>query len=150
MVKAHYCPCGLCGGSGDACAVYIAKGKGSQGAHYVDILKSCCKNGNVVKLSLGAREKSTMTSPSTNVPVACPLCPSPAHAVWKYNLQQHISEVHPTAGSDDYKLLYAINPFKVSALKVLWLKKPRYTARKFCNLGNLNILDPHSTHLSEW
>jgi hypothetical protein len=148
VVKARYCPCGFCGGSGDACAVYIAKGKGSQGAHYVDILKSHCKNGNVVKLSLGAGEKSTMSSPSTNVPVACPLCPSNAPAVWKYNLQQHISEVHPTASSDDYKLLYAISPFEASALKVLWSKKPRFTVRKFRNFGNLNISDPHSTHLS--
>jgi hypothetical protein len=32
MVKARYCPCGFCGGSGDSCVVYIAKGKGSQGA----------------------------------------------------------------------------------------------------------------------
>jgi hypothetical protein len=150
VVKARYCPCGFCGGSGDSCVVYIAKGKGSQGAHYVDVSKSRCKNGNVVKLSLAAGEKSTMSSPCTNVPLACPLCPSMAPAIWKYNLAEHISHVHPTAdaSSDDYKSLYAVGPFEVSALKVLWLKKPRYTTRKFRNLGNLNISDSHSTHLS--
>jgi hypothetical protein len=73
-----------------------------------------------------------------------------APAIWKYNLAEHISHMHPTAdaSSDDYKSLYAVGPFEVSALKVLWLKKPRYTTRKFRNLGNLNISDSHSTHLS--
>jgi hypothetical protein len=132
------------------CAVYVAKSKGSQGAHYVDVSKSRCKNGNVVKLSLGSGEKATIHSPCTNVPLACPLCPSVAPAIWKYNVLEHISQVHPTAdaSSDAYKLLYDIGPFEVSVLKVLWLKKPRHIARKFCNLGNLNISDPHSTHLA--
>jgi hypothetical protein len=150
VVKARYCPCGFCGGSGDSCVVYIAKGKGSKGAYYVDVAKSRCKNGNVVKLSIGSGEKSTKNSPCTNIPMACPLCPSIAPAIWKYNLLGHVLEVHPTAdaNSDTYKSLYAVGPFEVSALKVLYLKKPRYTARKFRNLGNLNISDSHSTHLA--
>lgn len=150
VVKVRYCPCGFFGGSADSCVVYIAKGKGSQGAHYIDASKSRCKIGNVVKLSIGSREKSTMSSLCTNVPLTCPLCPSMAPAIWKCNLLQHLSQVHPTADAhpDAYKSLYAIGPFEVSALKVIWLKKPRYTVRKFSNLGNLNISDPHSTHLA--
>ena len=106
--------------------VYIAKGKGSKGAYYVDVTKLRCKNRNVVKLSIGFGETSTKNLPYTNIPMACPLCRSMAPTIWKYNLLGHILEVHPTAdaNSDAYKSLYAVGPFEVSALKVLWLKKP--------------------------
>jgi hypothetical protein len=88
---------------------------GDREIHYADVSKSRCKSGNVVKLSLAAGEKFTVSSPCTNVvPLACPLRQFMAPDIWKHNLAEHISRVHPTAdaSSDDYELLYAVGPFE--------------------------------------
>lgn len=46
-------------------------------------------------------KKGSKTTPCTNVPIICPLCPPPRNprdkspAIWKYNMLQHIQFEHP-------------------------------------------------------
>jgi hypothetical protein len=115
------------------------------------INKKECHFASEVKLLLFNKPKTGANCHGTRPPSwhSATSLMFPEHT-WKYNLLGHVLEVHPTldANSDAYKTLYAVGPFEVSALKVLCLKKTRYTARKFHNLGNLNISDSHSTHLA--
>lgn len=151
-VQTRRYPCGFCGGSGDLCVVYLGKGKGKKGAISVDIVKSRCKNGNLVKFSIGPGVKSTVSSPSTNRPIICPLCAasnSSSPAIWKYNLRAHIEEVHSEANVNAamYKKLYTIERLEVTALRNLWEKKTRLTVQTIQS-GPLNISDMHCARLS--
>ncbi|KAI0717922.1 hypothetical protein C8Q72DRAFT_155136 [Fomitopsis betulina] len=69
-------PCGFCLSSGDTCAIYLKKSRGAQGGFSVDMLCSRCPHK--YKLSVSAASSSTPCSPSTNVPLCCPLCPKGA------------------------------------------------------------------------
>jgi hypothetical protein len=149
VVQARRSPCGFCCGAGDTglCTIYLIKGKGRNGVYSIDLDRSHCKNGNIVKLSLASRQESTEC---TNSPLICPLCPSGAPAVWKYNLLCHIQEVHPTANPEaqEYKSLYEIEQVEHRALKKSRLKKTRVTANKLGKLGGLKISSSHSVRLA--
>ena len=149
VVQARRSPCGFCCGAGDTglCIIYLIKGKGRHGVYSIDLDRSHCKNGNVVKLSLASRQESTEC---TNSPLICPLCPSGAPAVWKYNLLRHIQEVHPTANAEaqEYRSLYTIERAEHRALKKSQLKKTRVTANKLGKLGELKISSSHSARLA--
>jgi hypothetical protein len=51
--------------------------------------------------------KGSATTPSHNVPVICSLCPKPAEcyptypAIWRYNMAQHLREVHSEYASPE-------------------------------------------------
>jgi hypothetical protein len=60
---------------------------------------------------------STASSPCSNVPINCPLCPSGSAAVWKYNLEGHLVDVHPMSNKDEHKHLYSLAPLERGALK---------------------------------
>ncbi|KAK7034825.1 hypothetical protein R3P38DRAFT_2518837 [Favolaschia claudopus] len=75
-------PCGSCGGSmsNGACALSIRGRKAI----------STCRE--VYEFQIKPASKSTTAKASTNVPIACALCPQ-TH--WKYNMATHLSDSHP-------------------------------------------------------
>ncbi|KAI0681858.1 hypothetical protein C8T65DRAFT_597993 [Cerioporus squamosus] len=82
-------PCGFCG-RGTCTIVLLAKGKSMQ-------VESNCARAH--KFSYGQAIKTNRTTPSTNVPVFCTLCPrDPATkrhpTFWKYNMRDHIKIEH--------------------------------------------------------
>lgn len=83
-------PCGFCGLDGCTLAlVHKSRGKTE--------IKSNCQYH--YDFSLGAATVSSVTSPSTNVPLHCPLClPDPKTgrmpAFWKYNIDSHTYDTH--------------------------------------------------------
>lgn len=148
IVRNRDSPCGFCGGSGDSCAVFLRKGKGRDGMVAIDVVKSRCKNGNVVKLSIAASQESVANSPSTNHPIPCPLCPTSTPAIWKYNLKDHIEIAHPTADVELYQDSYALETVEIAALLKHWNTKQRWTKARLRDLGNINISDVHSAQLN--
>jgi hypothetical protein len=142
-------PCGFCLMPGGLCVVRLKKGKGRKAQFpQLDFDNTKCQRNNQVKLSIKAFRKSTKSSPCTNIPINCPLCPSGSNAIWKYNLQDHIASVHPTANVDEYKTLFEIEKAEKVLLKQKWQSKPRWTPRRFRNLGEINISEAHRAVLA--
>lgn len=137
-------PCGFCLAPGPLCCVRLKKGKGRKATIQIDEKNSRCQGKNLVKLSISSFEKSSSKSPCTNVPVTCPLCPSNSDAIWKYNLHDHISSVHPTANLTEYESLYQISQTEITALKAEYIKERRWTAKRIRDLGDIVISEAHS------
>lgn len=139
-------PCGLCLSTGSKCAIRLTKGKGRNGATRIDLKKSRCPN--LLRIMFATASKFNLKSPCTNVPIQCPLCRDEADAVWKYNLESHITTVHPTAKLDLYSDLYEISRGEHIGLKTLSQIKERSTALKSRNLEDVNISEEHTTQFA--
>jgi hypothetical protein len=140
-------PCGFCLAPGSLCSVQLKKGQGRKVGMQIDLQNTRCQHSNQVKLSLTSFAKSTNASPCTNVPISCPLCPASSEAVWKYNLEAHLKAVHPTASIAEYKELYEISKSERVALKAAYISKPRWTAKRIRDLGNIDISEAHSSRV---
>ncbi|KAJ7891131.1 hypothetical protein B0H13DRAFT_1578708, partial [Mycena leptocephala] len=89
-------PCGFCGHSGrPECATTI-KPKGQSFE-----INSNLKCRYVVSFQYQMANMGSATTPSRNVPVIYHLCPTPPGryptypAVWRYNMGQHLRDIHP-------------------------------------------------------
>jgi hypothetical protein len=149
-------PCGLCLSPGGTCEFFLKSSEGSKdGAKAIDMRKSHCPYLKKRRFDLGRASESKESSPSSNIPIECPLCPSKgpnkASAVWKYNMPEHFRTVHPRANWEEYAKLYEIMPAERSWLKKVWntrlkVKKPYKTKSK--ELGALSISDAHSATMA--
>lgn len=140
--------CGFCLASGSLCSIWLKRRQGWKVGMQIDIQNSCWQHNNQVQLSLTSFAKSINSSPCTNIPIMCSLCPATSDAMWKYNLEMHLKTVHPTANASDYCALYKVKKSKFIALKNLFNSKPWWTTRHICNLGNISILEAHSSHIA--
>jgi hypothetical protein len=147
-VKNSPSPCGFCLLPDSRCIVRLKKGRGQKGSHHINWDNTICQHGNKVSLSIKTFQKSTTTSPCTNIPMNCPICPSGSNAIWKYNLQNHITTVHPTANIEEYKTLFEVSKFERVMLKQWWRAKPRFSPCRFRNLGDIHISDAHCACLA--
>jgi len=87
-------PCGFCGRRG--CAITLVKTSSAFKP------QSSCTFFHAFQL--GTAQKYSKTSPCTNVPIICTLCPQQDKAktftaIWKYNMMEHIKSHHPTFAS---------------------------------------------------
>ncbi|KAJ7817652.1 hypothetical protein B0H13DRAFT_1578015, partial [Mycena leptocephala] len=89
-----------CGRSGrPECAITI-KPKGQSFE-----INSNLKSRYVVSFQYQRANNGSATTPSRNVPVICHFCPTPPGryptypAVWRYNMGQHLSDIHPEYAS---------------------------------------------------
>lgn len=141
--------CGLCLGTGSSCVIYLTKPT-KHGAQ-IDMTKSRCPN--LYKITMKKAGKSTSKSPCSNIPVSCPLCPSPpAPAVWKYNFEAHFTSCHPSANVDLHRDLFELDPDEDTLMKKVFLnrKTGRVTdqMRKKAQAPHLRISDAHRTRLT--
>jgi hypothetical protein len=94
---ANSLPCGLCGGpssqfSSDlsqavGCAVWL-KGRSAQP-------EIACKLLGRTTFSMVPAKKCAASTPCTNVPLKCPVCPSkPGVVHWKLNMIEHFKRAH--------------------------------------------------------
>ncbi|OSD00270.1 hypothetical protein PYCCODRAFT_1479355 [Trametes coccinea BRFM310] len=83
-------PCGFCGRE-DTCITHLSKKNGT------NKISSSCRY-HYASMSYSAAAKSTVTTPCTNVPIHCPLCPrtssGSAATIWKYNTVSHLISTH--------------------------------------------------------
>ncbi|KAJ6609513.1 hypothetical protein B0H10DRAFT_1813581, partial [Mycena sp. CBHHK59/15] len=130
-------PCGFC--LGTQCSIVLVKRKGGDGATRIDLAKSRCTN--LANLGLATAAKFSMRSPCTNCPCLCPIVPC-QDIVWKYNLESHIRNVHPTATLTNYKREYSLAEGEEVALKTIATAKPRKSSKKSIKF---KISHEHST-----
>ena len=96
--------CGLCLCPSQLCQFYLAKGKGTNGNLRINqkMSKGCLM---MMKYSYGIAAESTTSSPCSNMPIHCPICPNADPAIWKYFMRIHFEERHKTLDITKYKYL---------------------------------------------
>ena len=135
--------CGLCFRPYPTCIIYLRKGKGAGSSIQVDLKKFRCPN--LQKFSYQHAATGAPTSPCTNVPVECPLCPSTG-AVWKYNIEAHFAKMHPSADFAQYSLPFNISNAEIESMWLVWKKrKVKQRSTKKSNKVPLPISEAHST-----
>ena len=89
--------------------------------------------------------ESSSSSPCSNVPVQCPLCPKISPAVWKYFIKTHFEIQHPNAPMENHSYLWKLSNFEVVEMKRIWEKRKNVSVRrpKKSNLAPLVISDAH-------
>ncbi|KDR65073.1 hypothetical protein GALMADRAFT_162490 [Galerina marginata CBS 339.88] len=142
--------CGLCLRPAPACIFYLKKGKGTKSNNQIDMKKSSC--ANLLNFNYSIAEESTMTSPSSNVPILCPLCPqvysTPAH--WRMNLRQHIQTRHQGQSLVPYEHLWKITAAEKDQLETIWNdrhKEKRSRKPRKGDSSDLVISETHSSRL---
>ncbi|KAI0259272.1 hypothetical protein BC834DRAFT_926295 [Gloeopeniophorella convolvens] len=138
-------PCGLCLSSHATCCIYLKKSKSCQGNLKIDHAKSKCLN--FIKFLYATAAKSSPSSPCSNVPMPCPLCPADAPAVWRYNLCAHLMRLHPSVPLGPHEHMWTLMNFEVTELSAIWknrLKQPEARKRKVG--ATITISEVHSTH----
>jgi len=115
--------CGLCLRPAPLCQFFLTKGKGSKGKPKINyrLSKGCPM---LVKYSYHVASQSSPTSPCSNVPVQCPICPSTDAAVWRYSLKPHFNAKHKTlTSSGKYDHLWKLSTFEMIEMKKVWAKR---------------------------
>ncbi|KAG6909666.1 hypothetical protein DXG01_016073 [Tephrocybe rancida] len=107
----------------DVCIIYLKRERGTGASDQIDIEKSTCVNK--IAFNYAAAAISTTASPRSTVPLHCPVCPSGAPAVWRYNLLHHLRNRHPTVSPGQYKYLYEISEDEKVGLKPMWTNRHR-------------------------
>ncbi|GJE96106.1 hypothetical protein PsYK624_122990 [Phanerochaete sordida] len=146
--------CGWCLRVGLSCAVYIRKN--SRGGYTVDTRpnRSRCLGG-VRTFSIKAAAKFSDTSPCTNHPIVCRLCPAGSPAVWKYNFESHLRSAHSGITIEQYASRYkleldmlVIDSREITLMKRAYEKRRRHSKNKKKILQTLKISEEHTTRLA--
>jgi hypothetical protein len=74
--------------------------------------------------------ESTASSPCSNVPIHCPICPKTDPAIWKYFMKVHFEEKHKTLDLTKYEHLWRLSNFEKSEMKKIWIKRGKVTAKR--------------------
>jgi hypothetical protein len=143
-------PCGLCLRPSPHCAFYLKRGKGAGTSEQVDFEKSKCTNK--MHFSYSVASLSTPSSPSSNVPLRCPICPASEPCVWRYNLAHHMRAKHPAIISLAlHEPLWQLTRTETHLIKEIWhnrhkLKKTRRS--KNDKSVSLVVSEAHSSRLA--
>ncbi|PPQ82822.1 hypothetical protein CVT26_008090 [Gymnopilus dilepis] len=136
--------CGLCLRPPSQCRYFLSKGKGAHGNLRVDPQKS---NGCLMKMSwfYHIAAESTVSSPCSNVPVQCPICPKADPAIWKYFMKAHFQARHPTLSVTDYEDIWWLSTFEREEMKKIWAKRTQGTVKqaKKSQMSTLVISEAH-------
>ena len=75
--------CGFCGRRDNDCKIKLVRGAGKG----VEVPESNCVYSH--KFNMKSARTPTKSSPCTNIPIRCPLCPTEEY-IWKYNFVGHL------------------------------------------------------------
>ncbi|KAF8989979.1 hypothetical protein BDQ17DRAFT_1170323, partial [Cyathus striatus] len=98
---------------------------------------------NLRKFQLKQAATFADRSPCTNHPIQCEFCPENSPAVWKYNLQSHILDNHPTASIERQEKRFKVTEQEQTLMKAVFLMKPRMSRKKKLQFGKLKISEGH-------
>ncbi|KAF4612577.1 hypothetical protein D9613_012728 [Agrocybe pediades] len=115
--------CGQCLRPSSMCQFYLKKGKGAQASMTInhEISKACPVK---IKYQYRVASESTRSSPCSNVPIQCPLCPKSNPAVWRYSMKIHFQEKHPQqAPFDKYSDMWELTNFEKTEMKKIWAQR---------------------------
>jgi len=140
--------CGLCLRPSPICEYYLKKGKGARASTKIDQGKS---RGCTTKLnfSYGVAAESTSSSPCSNVPRCCPLCPKSSPAIWRYSFKSHFQNTHNNADLSKYAYLWELSNFEVTEMKKIWGKRFIVSVKrpKRSTLPPLVVSDAHRSRI---
>ncbi|KAK0493956.1 hypothetical protein EDD18DRAFT_1077900 [Armillaria luteobubalina] len=145
-------PCGLCLAPSPMCQFFLSKGKGARGQTRINYSKSrgCPDIGVTFKYMIAAT--SSKTSPCSNIPISCPLCPPNYPAVWKYSMRHHFMNRHPAVDLTKWKHLWELSRAEIAAMDKVWEERRKVPKPKGKNkkggLGPLIISEAHSMRLA--
>lgn len=81
-----------------------------------------------VNYSYSVVAESTPSSPCSNVPIHCPVCPKSGPAIWKYFMKSDFKEKHRTLLTK-HEHLWKISNFERAEMKKIWAKQGKVTAK---------------------
>ena len=131
-------PCGLCLQPTPVCIFHLKKGKGTGASEQIDFAKSVCTKQIPFSYALAA--VSAPSSPSSNVPMRCLICPIMAPCVWRYNLPYLMQSKHPTISIMPYESLWLISNAEKCLIKEIWTNRHRqknHATQRMCQTQGL-------------
>ncbi|KAF9003280.1 hypothetical protein BDQ17DRAFT_1242113, partial [Cyathus striatus] len=141
--------CGLCLHPPSICRYFLMKGKGAHGSTRINQQAS---HGCLMKMkfSYGIAAESSQSSPCSNVPIQCPICPKTDLAVWKYFMKHHFEEKHKSLKLTEYSQYWNILAFECDKMRKIWLKQTNGTAKPARTLSKptLKISEVHRAQIS--
>jgi len=133
------------------CQFFLTKGKGSHGSLKINhtLSRGCLIE---VKYSYSVVAESSPSSPCSNVPVLCPLCPKSNPAVWRYFLKDHFQDKHKTAPLTKYEHIWKLSNFEVSEMKKFWSKRMNISAKRTKRSKHppLVVSENHRARIPSW
>ncbi|KAF9060527.1 hypothetical protein BDP27DRAFT_1429958 [Rhodocollybia butyracea] len=143
-------PCGFCLRPTPMCRLYLRKARGHKANLQIDTKKSTCPN--LVKIWYGTASVSKKSAPCSNVPLLCELCGGlNAAAVWRYNMKEHLTNVHPTADLSKYEHLWSIHQHEITEMKKKWKNRKDpvlATKGKGKSVVPLTVSEAHSSRMA--
>lgn len=120
--------CGLCLRPSPLCQMFLSKGKGGNRNLQIDqkLSRGCLMK---VKYSYSTAAKSTPSSPCSNVPVQCPICPKSEPAIWRYFLKVHFQEKHEQL-LVKHEHLWKLSNFERTEMKKIWAKRSKVPVKR--------------------
>ncbi|TFY55061.1 hypothetical protein EVG20_g9459 [Dentipellis fragilis] len=141
-------PCGLCLRPGALCSIYLTKRLGRNGQWSVKYggTEPC---PNSINFSYTVAVTSSPSSPCSNAPLVCSICPDEAPAVWRYNLWSHFLCRHPTVPSAKYAELWTLASDEMTAMVALWNSRKKQPKKrgKGKDYEPLKLSDAHTLRM---
>jgi hypothetical protein len=139
--------CGLCLRPSPLCQFFLGKGKGRNGKVKINqkMSRGCLMKMNY---SYSVAAESTASSPCSNVPIHCPICPKSDPAIWKYFMKMHFEEKHK-ALLTKHEHLWKLSNFERTEMKKIWVKRGKVTAKrtKKANQPPLVVSEKHRAQI---
>ncbi|KAF8962900.1 hypothetical protein BDZ97DRAFT_1662289 [Flammula alnicola] len=113
--------CGLCLRPSPLCQFFVKKGKGAKGS---DKINEKLSKGCLVKMKYSYRiaAESSPSSPCSNVPIQCPICPKDDPAIWRYFFKAHFKNKHSAELVSKYEHLWKLTKFELDQMRKIWAK----------------------------
>src|SRR5258708_26821826 len=89
--------------------------------------------------------RSTPSSPCSNVPLSCSLCPKSSPAVWRYNFEHHMKISHRGISNGNYTSIYELTTSEQEEMLKIWERRENVSIkrpRKY-NFPPLIVSDAH-------
>jgi hypothetical protein len=142
--------CGLCLRPAPMCHIYLKKGRDAQAKYSVDQKKSNCPN--LVRFNYMNAATSSESSPCSNVPVVCPLCPTASPAVWTYSLHAHFRGRHRLTTAAHFPTRVQLSQSERDGMHRVWKARFKqhksYRSKKKLRNPPLAISQAHRSRLS--
>jgi hypothetical protein len=131
-------------------ACFTSKGARVLVSEQVNFTRSKC--ANKVHFSYSVASLSTDSSPCSNVPLHCPICPASEPCVWRYNFQHHLQAKHPAISLPCYELLWQILSAETYLVKETWVnchkQKKMCMSKKNKLMASLVVSEAPSSQLA--
>ena len=140
--------CGLCLHPSPLCQFFLKKGRGMHASLTVNqaVSKGCLIK---LKYSYGVASKSTASSPCSNVPIHCPLCPKSDTVTWRYFFKVHFQQKHLNVPFAQYEKIWKLTTFELTEMKWIWANCMKVTIKctKKSKLPPLAISEDHCVQI---